>query len=229
METVNDLDGDLVNFWTVLRDRPTDLERVCALTPHSRQEHMAVWTGESALDSLERARRTWIQLTQNHGNQRHHRSGWKHAQSANIGISVPRYLAAYVNRIAPCAARLHGVSLEHRPALDVIRDYGQYPTTLLYVDPPYLAKRAAGYAVEMTDESDHTAMLDALASVNASVLLSGYANDLYDRALSGWQRIEIRTGTGQSSERFAERVEVLWFNYDPPALEQTFDFGGVPA
>ena len=38
METVNDLDGALVNFWRVLRDRPLELARACALTPHSRAE-----------------------------------------------------------------------------------------------------------------------------------------------------------------------------------------------
>jgi DNA adenine methylase len=38
-ETVNDLDGDLVTFWRVLRDRPDELERACALTPHSREEY----------------------------------------------------------------------------------------------------------------------------------------------------------------------------------------------
>lgn len=40
METVNDLDGDLMTFWRVLRDRPADLIRACALTPHSRGENV---------------------------------------------------------------------------------------------------------------------------------------------------------------------------------------------
>jgi DNA adenine methylase len=37
-ETVNDLDGDLVTFWRVLRDRPEDLARAAMLTPHARAE-----------------------------------------------------------------------------------------------------------------------------------------------------------------------------------------------
>ncbi|WP_433344995.1 DNA adenine methylase [Microtetraspora malaysiensis] len=39
LETVNDLDRDLMTFWKVLRNRPADLVRLCALTPHSRAEH----------------------------------------------------------------------------------------------------------------------------------------------------------------------------------------------
>lgn len=38
METVNDLDGDLVHFWRMLRNRTAELERACALTPHSLAE-----------------------------------------------------------------------------------------------------------------------------------------------------------------------------------------------
>jgi DNA adenine methylase len=65
METVNDLNCDLMIFWRVLRDQLADLERVCALTPHSRAERNAAY--ESAPDDLERARRVWVTLTQGRG------------------------------------------------------------------------------------------------------------------------------------------------------------------
>lgn len=78
METVSDLDGDLMNFWRVLRDRPHDLERACALTPHSRAEHQGSY--EPAADDLERARRIWIRLTQGRSGQHHLRTGWRYYQ-----------------------------------------------------------------------------------------------------------------------------------------------------
>jgi DNA adenine methylase len=64
LETVNDLDRDLMTFWKVLRDRPAELVRLCALTPHSRAEHDAAYGDLSGLDDLERARRVWVRLTQ---------------------------------------------------------------------------------------------------------------------------------------------------------------------
>lgn len=64
METVNDLDGDLVCFWTVLRERTAELERACALTPHSRAELDLANGPLDGLDDLERARRVWVRLTQ---------------------------------------------------------------------------------------------------------------------------------------------------------------------
>ena len=65
METVNDLDGLLMAFWRVLRDKPEQLARVCALTPHSRAEHAAARAavGDEVLDDLELARIVWVQVT----------------------------------------------------------------------------------------------------------------------------------------------------------------------
>src|SRR5690625_3140270 len=59
-ETVNDLDADLMTFWRVLRDRPGDLERVCTLTPHSRDEFAQAWEDAPEDDELEQARRVWV-------------------------------------------------------------------------------------------------------------------------------------------------------------------------
>lgn len=54
-ETVNDIDRRLVTFWRVLRERPGELARACALTPHSRIEHSAADPTED-VDDLELAR-----------------------------------------------------------------------------------------------------------------------------------------------------------------------------
>lgn len=62
METVNDLDGRLMTFWRVLRNRPAELERLCALKPHSRAEyqHCADSGADDLTDELATARRVWV-------------------------------------------------------------------------------------------------------------------------------------------------------------------------
>lgn len=110
METVNDLDGDLVTFWRVLRDQPDELMRACALTPHSRAEHLEAYELEQASSELERARRVWVLLTQGRGGQLRP-TGWRHyVDPAGSVFGMPGYLEAYVDRIAPAAGRLAGVS-----------------------------------------------------------------------------------------------------------------------
>lgn len=224
METVNDLDGDLMLFWRVLRDRPNELARVCALTPHSRAEHAAAYSVDGA-DELERARRVWVQLTQGRAGVRS-RTGWRHyVNPAGSSLGMPGYLAGYVERVAPAAARLAGVSLECRDALEVIASYGRDPRVLLYVDPPYLrsTRRSGGYLRDMPSETEHRKLSEALHSCRAAVVVSGYPSSLYDRDLYvGWERYTFAANTGQGGA-WAARTEVVWSNRPLTAQRALFD------
>jgi DNA adenine methylase len=216
METVNDLDGAVVTFWRVLRDRPAELARVCALTPHSRAEYDASVAEMEPPDELETARRVWARLTQGRTG-RLVRTGWRHyVHPAGSNASMPGYLRGYVDRLAPAAERLAGVSLECRPALDLIERYGRSPEVLLYVDPPYLGLTRANdnaYRCEMRTEGEHRELAAALRACSAAVVLSGYASDLYDTDLyPDWHRVTFPAGTGQGGLSWANRVEVLWSN-----------------
>lgn len=215
-ETVNDLDGDLMTFWRVLRDHPEELARACALTPHSRAEHQQSHDLTGA-DEMETARRVFVQLTQGRAGVRR-RTGWRHfiKTASNRATSMPDYLDAYIGRIYDAAERLAGVSLEALPALEIVAKYGTDPDVLLYVDPPYLGttrcRSRDGYHHEMRDETDHRELASALHRCRAAVVLSGYASDLYDRELyPGWDRHTIAAGTGQGGV-WADRTEVLWSN-----------------
>lgn len=214
-ETVNDLDGDVMNFWRVLRQRPQDLARVCSLTPHSRGEWEAC-QDLAAGDELERARRLWVRLSQSRTG-RLRRTGWRHyVDPAGCSVGMPGYLGGYVDRMAPAAERLKNVSLECRPALDVIRKYGARTTdVLLYVDPPYLGSTRSNdraYRHELMTEAEHRGLAEALHACKSAVVLSGYPSDLYDRELYvGWDRHTIAATTGQGGT-WQARTEVLWSN-----------------
>jgi DNA adenine methylase len=216
METVNDLDGDLMTFWRVLREQPDELAAACALTPHGRAEHQAAYDLDNAPSDLERARRVWVLLSQGRGGQMK-ATGWRHfVDPAGSVTGMPGYLEGYVSRICPAAARLAGVSLECRPALDVIERYGRSSKVLLYVDPPYLGSTrvSGGYRHEMTGEAGHRKLAMTLFECRSAVVLSGYDSDLYDELYGGWTAIRIPATTGQGGTR-EERTEVLWFNREP--------------
>ncbi|TDB83411.1 DNA adenine methylase [Actinomadura sp. KC216] len=225
METVNDLDGDLMTFWRILRDRPADLERVCALTPHARAEHLEAYTpvpDDHPDRQLEVARRVWIRLAQGRSGTLR-RTGWRfYVDPAGSSTSMPGYLDGYVNRMAAAAERLARVSLECRPALDVIDAYGAQPDVLLYVDPPYLGStRARNYRHEMGSVAEHSELAKHLAECRAAVVLSGYHSDLYDDLYRDWHRHEIATATGQAAQ-WSARTEVLWSNRPLPVADGLF-------
>lgn len=218
METVNDLDEHLMTFWRVLRDRPDDLARVTDLTPHSRAEHQAAYDLDTP-DDLERARRVWVLLSQGRGSTLR-RTGWRfYRNPAGSTYSMPDYLEAYSRRILPAAARLHGVSLECRPALEVVADYGKHPDVLLYCDPPYLAasRSSTNYRHEMADRGQHEDLAAALHACRAAVVLSGYDSPLYADLYAGWHRAELAAWTGNgirsgATKTDGDRTEVLWSN-----------------
>jgi DNA adenine methylase len=227
METVNDLDQRLMTFWRVLRERPTELQRYCALTPHSRAEHDAAY--EDSDDELEQARRVWVCLAQGRAGTLK-KTGWRYyIDPAGSSTSMPGYLAGYVDRIAAAVERLSAVSLECRPALDVIKAYGAQPKALLYVDPPYLGStRMRNYRLEMPAEADHRELAAVLSAAKSAVVLSGYHSPLYDELYDGWYRREIETMTGQANE-WQQRTEVLWSNRPFAGAEFLFgdDLGGA--
>lgn len=216
METANDLDSALMTWWRALRDQPDALIRACALTPASRAEYAASDT-DPGLSDLEIARRVWVRLTQGRGNSlRPSRTGWRHyVNPSGSSASMPGYLDGYVGRMAAVAERLHAVSLECLPALDLIAKYGAEPDVLLYVDPPYLGATRDSrpqYRHEMQGETEHRELAEALHAARASVVLSGYASDLYDRDLyAGWDRHTLAAATGNAGGDRA-RTEVLWSN-----------------
>lgn len=217
METVNDIDQHLMTFWRVLRDRPAELEVAMHLTPHSRTEHAAAYDLD-AHDEVEIARRVWVLLSQGRGGTLRN-TGWRFRRNpSGSTYSMPDYLAAYAQRVPAGAARLHGVSLECRDALDVIREYGRHPDVLLYCDPPYVGStRATGYRHEMNSDAEHAALAEALRACVAAVVLSGYASPLYADLYRDWHRVDIPAWTGNgirgdATKTDGDRVEVLWSN-----------------
>jgi DNA adenine methylase len=217
METVNDTHRGLMTFWRVLRDRPQDLERACALTPHSRAEHGDCDWREPGIGEVETARRVWVNLTQGRGAHLGRVTGWRYYQDpGGTHSSMPDYLAAYTGRMPAAAARLMRVTLECRPALELVALYGKHERCLLYADPPYpgLARWSTDkrYEHEMLSEREHVELADALRACKASVLISGYHSDLYDELYAGWHVHEINAfaGVGNGEER--ARLEVVWSN-----------------
>ncbi|MEW1719805.1 DNA adenine methylase [Streptomyces sp. NPDC093109] len=212
METVNDLDGDLMTFWRVLRDQPEDLARACALTPHSRAELTGAW--EQTSDEVERARRVWVRLSQGRGGMMR-RSGWRHyTTTSGSSFSMPDHLDAYRGRLLPAAQRIAPVSLECLPALTMIGKYGAAADVLLYVDPPYLGTTRSHrnrYGPEMRDEAQHRELAAALVDCKATVVLSGYRSPLYAELYEGWHCYEQQSTTGNGTGD-RTRTEVLWTN-----------------
>ncbi|QHZ50685.1 DNA adenine methylase [Paenibacillus larvae] len=205
LETINDINGDVINLFQVIRDHPNDLARMIYWTPYARDEYLK--SHAAAEPEIERARRflvrCWQSIRVNTGSV----SGWKCRGTADDSYRIKQWndLPEKINQVTE---RLKEVQIENRPALQVIKRYKR-KDVLIYVDPPYLLGTRNGtiYENEMTDEN-HSELLDALNDHPGPVLLSGYDNPLYSNLLDGWQREERQ----QVIETGQKRKEILWIN-----------------
>jgi len=240
-EIVNDLDGNVVCFFRVLRDRPDELARALRLTPYARAEMEAADLSDPALPDLERARRFFVRVQSTVSHSAHSRTGFAIAAQqppGGGGSDHAHKFVLVVERLEACAERLRRVQLECRPAVDLIGRFATDPHTAIYADPPYLAatrsmrtKRPGigDYRVEYASEQDHRGLAEAFHRARAAVLLSGYHSPLYDDLYADWWRVErpvsVPTGNGTGGA-IKRAVEVVWSNR-PLALQGELSFATV--
>lgn len=216
LEVWNDLDGELVALFRLLRNAPADLARLVEATPFARAEFDLAQSGAPCSDDMERVRRLLVRSHMGFssagaaGRGGHSKTGFR-GRGVRAGTTPPVNWIGMPAVIAAVADRMRGVVIESMPALDLIAAHDS-PETLFYVDPPYLPEtRDAGgdYRHEMTGD-DHLALLDALRAARGRVILSGYPSPVYDAALPSWNRIEKAT----HADGARKRVEVLWCNFE---------------
>nr|DAU79053.1 MAG TPA: DNA adenine methylase [Caudoviricetes sp.] len=222
VETINDLDGDIVNLFRVLRDNPEELKRLLTLTPYSREEYDRSF--EPCEDPLERARRYMVRTTQAIGAKMDGKCGWRNHKQIKIGGTACKW-AGITDTIDAAAKRLRGdtthlVQIESMDALRLIERYNNFDV-LMYLDPPYvLDSRRSGklYRHEMSDD-DHRRLLELICRSKARIVLSGYRCELYDKALCEWHKDTIESQTTSTEKA----TETLWQNFEPPMEQLTFN------
>lgn len=206
IETINDIDGDVVNLFRVIRSRPEELAALIEMTPWSREEYNASY--EKTGDELEDARRFLVRCWQAYGTRTSTKTGWRSDVQGRRGMYCVHWWNMLPERIIAVCARLKNAQIENQDAVKLMKRY-HYDEVLIYADPPYpLETRSAkSYRHEMTD-AEHLTLLEALDAHPGPVLLSGYACTLYDERLKHWTK---RTAKA-IAEGGRKRQEVLWLN-----------------
>lgn len=219
-EIYNDLDGEIVNLFRVIREQGEELKRSVELTPFSRTEYLSAYQPSS--EPLEMARRTIVKSFMGFGSAAITARGFTEgtevfkaptgfrSNSKRSGTTPAHHWRNYPENIGTFIDRLRGVCIENKDARDVMSTHDS-AETLHYVDPPYVAEtRDAGsdYRHEMTD-ADHRDLATTLHALRGNVCLSGYPCALYDEIYADWRRVE-RNAKADGAQ---DRVEVLWMNY----------------
>ena len=216
IEVINDLDGNIVNLFRVLRRQPSALATAVALTPYARKEFIDTGRARRKLTPLERARRflTRTMMTVN-GDAKD--AGFSYSSSFSRGGKEAR-VSRWHNlpeRLHGIAERLRNVRVESLDARRLLELFLDRPATLMYLDPPYFVKRGHRYVIDANDEEFHRELLNLCCRARCMILLSGYDTPLYKqmlRAEDGWKRVLIKTHTRDTLGKDYVRQEVLWQN-----------------
>ena len=227
VETINDINSDVMNFFKILRERPIEFIYLANMTPYSRELYNECWkTWKEEKDPLQKALKWWVVARMSFSGS-HSWGNIINASSRGMAGTCSKFLSS-IEHLPNVVQRLREIQIENAPATRVIERYAT-PTSLIYCDPPYLPKtRSSGkYQYEMTQE-DHVELLNLLITIPGSIVLSSYPNEIYDEILfsNGWKRVNKKTscyahgrtrekgglqGKG-SATKHASRIECLWLN-----------------
>lgn len=205
LETYNDLDSNVVNFFRVLRHETDELVRHIRLTPWARSEYELCL--ENSGEAMEDARRFFVRLWMSlHAGTRISKTAWRRGKNFKAPMKYIRPENLY-----DVAERLRNVQIENRDALKLIGEMDS-PETLFYLDPPYPASTRTDknrYTFEMTDDG-HQQLGELLRSLTGFAIISGYRCDLYKEIFEnfGWSRIDKDTLANGG----IKRIESLWLS-----------------
>lgn len=211
LETINDINGDIVNLFRVCRERPEELARALEFTPWAREEYINCY--EITGDEVERARRMLVRHHQSFGTTNSNLNTWRNSQTYN-SPRCPAQWSELPETVLKICGRLKMAQIENKSAFELIESYNA-PDTLIYLDPPYLQslRKRNLYKYEMTD-MQHEELIELIKCSKSKICLSAYDNDLYNARLKNWYTAEKKT-TAQMGK---QRVEKLYMNYQPNLL-----------
>lgn len=209
IETVNDIDGDIVNFFKVLREQTDRLMEAIRLTPYARDVFDDAHENRG-VDDFDRAYRFAIRSRMGHGFKTYQKTGFKidvYARERSYCVNAWNKMP---DQLREAALRLKDVQIENKPAIKLIKKFN-FDNVLIYADPPYLLNTRGGkqYRYEM-NEQDHLDLLAALRDHRGMVIVSGYPSEMYDRELRGWNKVTKKS----YNQNFDQRTEVLWCNFE---------------
>ncbi len=236
IEVINDIDGDLMNLYAVLRDEEkfARFYRLAYLTLYSRGEYneaLRKFRNKEWKDNVERAHLFFVLARMSFRGRLGNSWGYNITETLK---AVRNYLSA-IDRLPEIHERLRRVQVECDDWLSVYERY--VPVwkekgfkAFVYLDPPYMpeTRRNGSYRFEFT-EKQHEELIEVIKKERGvKIMLSGYPSQLYEELeRCGWHKIcwnvachaVGRTrhtgiqGEGATFKKGQRRIDCIWMNY----------------
>jgi DNA adenine methylase len=216
VECINDTNGELVNFYKVIKHNLNELRYLLEETLYSRQQYKEakkIYDNPDKYDNIKRAWAVFVLCNEGYGGKIGH--GWGFEKKKNrASVKLQNKIAGFTNEYAE---RLKNTQIECNNALTVIKNFDSLET-FFYIDPPYINTDQGhykGYA-----ENDYINLLEILTAIKGKFLLSSYPNKTLDEFTikNNWNKLDISKNLDMSSnlKEARTKVETLVYNYKIP-------------
>ncbi|MCI9559351.1 MAG: DNA adenine methylase [Lachnospiraceae bacterium] len=209
IETINDLDNNVVNYFKVLRNKRDELISALRMTPYAREEYDHAFDVSDQDSDVEKARKFAVRCWMGFGCSNLYKNGFRSSQQSKSPYTTKEW-AEIPDRLIAVTERIKMAQIENLPAIELIRRYDT-ADVFIYADPPYIRsiRKDYIYRYEMSDD-EHIELLETLIKHPGKVMISGYESKLYNSMLSGWRKVQKKT----QAEGGIKRTETLWMNYE---------------
>lgn len=215
IKTANEINGEITNFFEVLRNNENELIRLISLTPCSRLEYNNCY--EHSDDNIEQARRFYVRARQSFfglGAQRTNKGF--HMAKSQLNCNGGETVSRWNNSIE----KLHQVAVIIRKNFQITNedfadciDRMDSTSSFFYCDPPYPKECRHSYndyKFEFSDE-DHKRLSIKLHSIKGMAMVSGYDCELMTTLYSDWTM--VRFPIKKNNIRSNDVQECVWINY----------------
>jgi DNA adenine methylase len=212
VEIINDTNGEIVNFYEVLkRDFPA-LQKEIEISLHSRLRHKQAQVINANPEMFDRVKRAWaVWLLTNGSYGCMIDGGFGYDNVGGCSRKLDRKREGFTEDYA---IRLQRTQIECCDATRIIRSRDT-PETFFYLDPPYVGSDQGQY--DGYTQEDFDALLRLLESIQGKFLLSSFRNkSLVDFSKrNGWHSAELRMACSMTHNAKAKRqkIEVFTANY----------------
>lgn len=220
-EVVNDIDGDLMRFYKILRDEPAAFISMVQFTPFSEslwrscKEYFSRKPKDRDRSEVEEAWMFFVLVRQSMmGMQKSFAPLSRTRVRRGMNEQVSAWLTA-VEGLPQVHERLSRVVILNEDYKEVLKE-NDGPNTLFFMDPPYVptTRTKGAYKFEMT-EINHHELVDITSRLRGFCMICGYENDIYKRLeRSGWVRhtFEVANAASKSASKKVMN-SCLWENF----------------
>lgn len=223
VEVINDKNGEVINFFKVVKTDFPKLQKEITATLHSRDLYktaMVIYEHPQLFSEWKRAWAFWTLTNQGFSGMI---GSWGFGKTASKEKAVAAKRAAFTKEFAD---RLNTVQVENNDALKVILRCDS-KDTFFYCDPPYIGSDMGHY--KGYTEEEYEALLKSLSKIKGKFLLSSYPSEILTKYAKKYkwriQRITKYVAVTKHTEK--KKTEVIVYNYEPKDKSEAETMNGI--